>query len=80
MSKWRVKENPAWGKMLDVVADDHNVAFFQREEDAARCVEAVNEVERLREALEKLARLGNEPEYGNSEGNLIARAALAKEE
>jgi hypothetical protein len=34
------------------------------------------EVERLRAALEKLARLGNEPYYGNSEGNMIARAAL----
>ena len=31
---------------------------------------------RLREALEKLARLGAEPYYGNSDGNMIARAAL----
>ncbi len=29
-------------------------------------------------ALEKLARLGNEPHYGNSIGNQIARDALAK--
>jgi len=34
------------------------------------------EVERLRAALEKLARLGNEPHYGNSDGNMIARNAL----
>ena len=34
------------------------------------------EIKRLREVLEKLARLGNEPEYGNSIGNEIARAAL----
>jgi hypothetical protein len=30
----------------------------------------------MREALEKLARLGNEPHYGNSDGNMIARRAL----
>ena len=34
------------------------------------------ENEKLREALERLARLGNEPHYGNSIGNDIARAAL----
>ena len=32
----------------------------------------------LVEALEKLARLGNAEQYGNSEGNTIAQAALAK--
>ena len=32
----------------------------------------------LVEALEKLARLGNAGQYGNSEGNTIAQAALAK--
>jgi hypothetical protein len=35
---------------------------------------------RLREALEKLARLGAEPYYGNSDGNMIARAALGEKE
>ena len=30
------------------------------------------------EALEKLARLGNGDRYGNSDGNMIARAALAE--
>jgi len=34
----------------------------------------------LLEALEKLARLGNGDHYGNSEGNMIARAAIAKGE
>jgi hypothetical protein len=29
-------------------------------------------------ALEKIARLGNEPEYGNSVGNLMAKMALEK--
>ncbi len=33
-------------------------------------------VEELEGALEKLARLGNEPHYGNSTGNKIAIAAL----
>ena len=32
---------------------------------------------KLAEALEKLARLGNEPYLGNSDGNRIAQAALA---
>ena len=31
-------------------------------------------------ALEKLARLGNGDHYGNSEGNMIARTAIAKGE
>lgn len=33
-------------------------------------------IERYREALEKLARLGNEPHLGNSNGNDIAQRAL----
>ena len=33
-------------------------------------------VEEMREALEKLAKLGNGDQYGNSVGNEIARAAL----
>jgi hypothetical protein len=40
--------------------------------------EAVKEATgELVEALEKLARLGREPDYGNSTGNLIAQAAIA---
>ena len=35
------------------------------------------ELEIALEALEKLARLGNGDHYGNSEGNMIARNALA---
>lgn len=35
------------------------------------------ERDRLRDALEKLARLGNGDRYGNSDGNMIARDALA---
>ena len=34
---------------------------------------------RLKEALEKLARLGNGEHYGNSDGNMIAREALERE-
>ena len=32
----------------------------------------------LEDVLDKLARLGNEPHYGNSDGNMIARAAIAE--
>ena len=35
-------------------------------------------VAELEGALEKLARLGAEPYYGNSDGNMIARAALER--
>lgn len=38
------------------------------------------ENDRMREALEKLARLGNGSEYGNSDGNMIARIALSRAE
>ena len=38
--------------------------------------EVIAEIKRLREALERLARLGNGRLYGNSEGNMIARVAL----
>jgi len=34
----------------------------------------------LEAALDKLARLGNEPNYGNSTGNVIARRALLQEQ
>lgn len=37
------------------------------------------ERDRLREAMQRLARLGNEPHYGNSDGNRIAQAALGIE-
>ena len=43
-----------------------------------RRLHAVNQ--ELLAALEKLARLGNGDHYGNSEGNMIARAAIAKGE
>ena len=42
--------------------------------DRLKAAEAENK--RLREALERLARLGNGDQYGNSDGNMIARAAL----
>lgn len=34
--------------------------------------------EAMERALDRLARLGNEPHYGNSKGNEIARATLAE--
>jgi len=54
---------------------------------AKHCSLAAAELRRLHEvnqellaALEKLARLGNGEHYGNSDGNMIARAAIAKGE
>ena len=50
-------------------------------EQAAAELRRLHEVNaELLEALEKLARLGNGERYGNSEGNVIARAAIAKAE
>jgi len=43
-----------------------------------RRLHAVNQ--EMLAALEKLARLGNGEHYGNSDGNMIARAAIAKGE
>ena len=54
--------------LLDAAAE---VERLTRERDEARA-----EVERLSAALDRLARLGNEPNYGNSFGNVIARKAL----
>lgn len=57
----------------------------QRDELAKLCnynervmQELLQQRDELLAALEKLARLGNEPHYGNSIGNQIARDALAK--
>ncbi len=45
------------------------------------CADAVAlkaENARMKEVLERLARLGNGPHYGNSDGNMIARAELER--
>jgi len=54
---------------------------------AQHCHKAAAELRRLHAvnqellvALEQLARLGNGETYGNSDGNMIARAAIAKGE
>lgn len=50
---WQTKQSMCWPEERNVVDEDgKDVAFFQREEDAKRCVEAVNEVEKMRGALE----------------------------
>ena len=41
---------------------------------------AIERTAKLEAALDKLARLGNEPHYGNSDGNVIAIAALQEVE
>lgn len=53
---------------------DHRVAVALRLAAAAPAIRA--EIERMRAALNRLARLGNEPTLGNSAGNMIAREAL----
>jgi len=51
--------------------EERRVQILQGECDALKA-----EHDRLRKALEKLARLGNGDQYGNSDGNMIARQAL----
>ena len=46
------------------------------EESLSRIEELEAKLGRAVYALEKLARLGNGEDYGNSDGNMIARAAL----
>ncbi len=48
----------------------------KRAEDARIAAEA--RLAKAVEALDRLARLGNEPHFGNSKGNVIARATLAE--
>jgi len=55
--------------------------MWTKGEPAAAELRRLHEVnQELLDALEKLARLGNGDHYGNSEGNMIARAAIAKGE
>lgn len=56
-------------------ACNHEIKRLENELARLRAVNA-----ELVEALEKLARLGNGSEYGNSDGNMIARAALSRAE
>lgn len=67
---------PEFSVSCENVAHDVIAALARR--DAAMRNEgrrqAANEI---REVLERLAKLGNGDRYGNSEGNLIARAALS---
>ncbi len=46
---------------------------------ANECERQAERIEQLEAAMDKLARLGNEPHYGNSDGNTIARKALEDE-
>ena len=55
--------------------------MWTKGEPAAAELRRLHEVNaELLAALEKLARLGNGETYGNSDGNMIARAAIAKAE
>ena len=90
----RTAENRRYEKYIDIQANEileheqtiatltaeleHHKGKAEVWEDAARAAQA--RVEALEGALDKLARLGNEPHYGNSDGNVIAQKALAATE
>ena len=62
---------------LDLYATgDAHQRDIEQAADELRRLQEVNQ--ELLEVLEKLARLGNGERYGNSEGNVIARAAVIK--
>ena len=67
-------------KRLEVALNDALSALFECEtdEEVAKFRRAYEVNQALVDALEVLAKLGNGNEYGNSEGNQIAQAALAK--
>lgn len=67
-------ETAAKARTMDVEYWSASCADVASAVDREMSLRAENE--RLREALERLARLGNGRLYGNSEGNMIARAAL----
>ena len=50
---------------------------YEWNDRADRIEELEAKLEKAVETLEKLARLGNGDRYGNSDGNMIARATLA---
>ena len=65
---------------LDLSESEYEV-FERCESRSPQCGAALLEkVKRYELALDKLARLGNEPHYGNSVGNVIAKQALAETE
>lgn len=51
---------------------DDDLAVLSRQ-----LLRADERIEAYEKALERLSRLGNEPEIGNSQGNLIAQETLA---
>lgn len=81
MTKWRIRKDSLYQPTITIINQEgREVAFFEREKDATRCIEAVNEVEKLREELATLeAIVGmNEEQYSTIVlGNKRLREALA---
>ena len=79
---WEVTGSSA--KLNAFLVYDEQGTFFEQinnkdqEQAAAYIQHCVNNYPALVEALEKLAKLGNGDQYGNSNGNVIAQDALRK--
>jgi len=70
----------ALGRAIQQTDDYDDVIHVARwfvQDAAAELRRLEEEIQQQLEALEKLARLGNGDQYGNSQGNMIARAAIA---
>ncbi len=65
-------------RLADALSDYESRTVIDVAEAAAELRRLHSLNQELLEALEKLARLGNGDHFGNSDGNMIARAAIAK--
>ena len=54
----------------------HVASYTSLSPHRQNCLDLCDTIERLRDVLDRLARLCNEPHYGNSDGNVIAQKAL----
>ncbi len=64
---------------LERMTADRDRQKKSREHWSQQYHKAEKRIEQFEVVLDKLARLGNEPHYGNSHGNTIARKALDDE-
>jgi hypothetical protein len=69
----KVRELEAELEFMSTIQEANDVEITALMEDNVKLERQLTE---LREALERLARLGNGDKYGNSEGNVIAQDAL----
>ena len=63
---------------IEHLTTDYNECYQELIETDLKSQGFEARIEVLEDVLDKLARLGNEPHYGNSDGNVIAQKAIAE--